>query len=55
MIMRGLWLLARGRRAGIAEFGNSTDALAASLAPLIAFPLVGAAVAGLQGGAGDHL
>jgi hypothetical protein len=49
MIMRGLWLLARGRRAGIAEFGNSTDALAASLAPLIAFPLVGAAVAGLQG------
>ena len=44
MILRGLLLLARGGRAGMKEFDNSADALAASLAPLIAFPLVGAAL-----------
>jgi hypothetical protein len=49
MIVRGLWLLARGRRAGVKEFENSLDGFAASLAPLIAFPLVGAAVAVMQG------
>jgi hypothetical protein len=42
MILRGMLLLARGRAIGIKEFANSSDALAASLAPLIAFPLVGA-------------
>ncbi len=49
MILRGLWLLARGKSAGIKEFGNSNDALTASLAPLIAFPLVGAAVTAFDG------
>jgi hypothetical protein len=49
MILRGLWLLARGRRAGVKEFANSPDGFAASLAPLIAFPLVGAALAVMQG------
>jgi hypothetical protein len=39
-VIGGLFLLARGRAAGIAAFGNSVDALYASLAPLIAFPLV---------------
>lgn len=42
MIMRGLLLLARGNAKGIEEFGTGEDAFAASLAPLIAFPLVGA-------------
>jgi hypothetical protein len=49
MIWRGIWLLARGRAAGIKEFGNSVDALTASLAPLIAFPMVGAGITALGG------
>ncbi len=40
-ILKGLFLLARGRGAGMAEFGNTVNAMTASLAPLIAFPLVG--------------
>lgn len=40
-VARGVMLLARGKAAGIAQFGNSTEAFNASLAPLIAFPLVG--------------
>jgi len=48
-VLKGLLLLARGKAAGIAEFGNSADALAASLAPLLAFLLVGSALAALQG------
>lgn len=40
MIVRGLLLLARGDKSGIAEFGDSVQAFNASLAPLIAFPLV---------------
>ncbi len=53
MILRGLWLLVRGKAAGIKEFGNTPDAVAASLAPLIAFPLVGAAALALHGQALD--
>jgi len=49
MILRGLLLLARGKPSGIAEFGNSLDGFTASLAPLIAFPLVGAVVTVLGG------
>ncbi len=49
MIARGLLLLARGRSDGIKEFGNTGDAVAASLAPLIAFPLVGAGWTALNG------
>jgi hypothetical protein len=48
-VMKGLFLLARGKASGIAEFGNTIDALYASLAPLIAFPLVLAIVLGLNG------
>jgi hypothetical protein len=48
-VLKGLFLLARGKASGIAEFGNSTDALLASLAPLIAFPLVLMVIDGLQG------
>jgi len=55
LIPRGLLLLARGRAEGIKEFSNSTDALTASLAPLIAFPLVGAARGALMGAPGPAL
>ncbi len=55
MILRGLLLLARGRADGIKEFSNGTDALTASLAPLIAFPLVGAARTALMGQPADAL
>jgi len=49
MIMRGLWLLATGRPGGIKEFSASMEGLTASLGPLIAFPLVGAAITAYQG------
>jgi hypothetical protein len=49
MILRGLWLLARGDKAGIKDFDNSENGFTASLAPLIAFPLVGAALSILAG------
>ena len=41
--------MARGAKSGIKEFDNSADAFTASLAPLIAFPLVGAGVSALGG------
>lgn len=40
-VIRGVLLLGRGKATGIAQFGNSADSFTASLAPLIAFPLVG--------------
>jgi hypothetical protein len=48
-VPRGVLLLARGKAAGITAFGSSTEALTASLAPLIAFPLVGSVLAGIDG------
>ena len=41
-ILRGMLLVGRGRRDGLLEFGATPDAFLASLAPLIAIPLVGA-------------
>ncbi|MDE1907152.1 MAG: hypothetical protein KGH75_11960 [Rhodospirillales bacterium] len=49
MIMRGLAKLARGDATGLAEFSGDKEAFSASLAPLIAFPLVGAAITSLSG------
>ncbi len=49
MILRGLLLLARGQKSGIVDFRNTMDAFTASLAPLIAFPLVGASLSALGG------
>jgi hypothetical protein len=49
MIMRGLWRLAKGERAGIAEFGSNLDHFYASLAPLIGIPLAGAIVTAIHG------
>ena len=44
MILRGLLMLAKGDKAGLNEFSNSLESFTASLAPLIAFPLVGAGI-----------
>jgi hypothetical protein len=49
MIFRGLLLLARGKKSGIKDFANTMDGFTASLAPLIAFPLVGAGISALGG------
>ncbi|MCW8308304.1 hypothetical protein AruPA_14790 [Acidiphilium sp. PA] len=48
-IVRGLFRLARGDGGGIREFGNTTEAFSASIAPLLAFPLVSAVLFGLTG------
>jgi len=48
-VLKGLLLLARGKPAGIAEFGNTADALGASLAPLFAVLLVISGLAAAQG------
>ncbi len=49
-ILRGILLLARGRADGLRQFGDTPAAFLASLAPLIAFPLVGAVLMLGQGG-----
>jgi hypothetical protein len=48
-VLKGMFLLARGRAAGLEEFGNTSNALAASAAPLIAFPLVGSVLLAVNG------
>ena len=45
-VLVGLWRVARGKPDGIAYFGGDAASFLSSLAPLLAFPLVGA-VAGL--------
>ncbi|MCL2429516.1 MAG: hypothetical protein FWD12_09815 [Alphaproteobacteria bacterium] len=49
-ILLGVLLLARGRAEGFELFGNTTQAFLSSLAPLIAFPLVGGTLLLLGGG-----
>lgn len=49
MILRGLWRLAKGERAGIGEFGGELEDFYASLAPLIGLPLAGALLLALHG------
>lgn len=49
-LLRGIWCLARFRREGFAEFGDTRQAFLSSLAPLIAFPLVGGVLMLLSGG-----
>ena len=48
--MLGIVRLARGRPDGMQQFGASRDSFPASLAPLIAFPLVGGLLMLLGGG-----
>lgn len=43
-VLVGLWRVARGKADGIACFGGDAQSFLASLAPLVAFPLVGAGV-----------
>lgn len=50
IILMGILRLATGHADGLAQFGDSAEAFLASLAPLIAFPLVGAVLMMLQGG-----
>jgi hypothetical protein len=49
-ILLGVVRLATGRADGLAQFGNTTQAFLTSLAPLIAFPLVGTALLIANGG-----
>ena len=49
MILQGLFKLARGDAKGIEEFAGTKEAFSASLAPLIAFPLVGAVITAASG------
>jgi hypothetical protein len=50
-IVRGVLRLATGHSDGLTQFGDTSDAFLASLAPLVAFPLVGALLM-LAGGGG---
>jgi hypothetical protein len=50
VILTAVLRVARGRKDGIPLFGNSVQAFLTSLAPLIAFPLVGAGLMLLRGG-----
>jgi hypothetical protein len=52
-IVAGIMRLARGRADGLLHFGATREAFLVSLAPLVAFPLVGGALM-LLGGAGLH-
>ena len=54
-ILRGIVLLCRGRAAGFAEIGTGPEAFLSSLAPLIAFPLVGCVLMIAQGKTADGL
>jgi hypothetical protein len=49
-VLLGIVLSARGRPEGLNHFGDSTNSFLASLAPLIAFPLVGGGLMLAQGG-----
>ncbi len=49
-ILVGIFLLARGRVNGLRHFGDTPQAFLASLAPLIAFPLVGGVLMLARGG-----
>ena len=49
----GITLVARGRREGLLQFSATREAFLASLAPLIAFPLVGSGLMLLAGAGWD--
>jgi hypothetical protein len=52
-ILRGVFLICRGQAQGLAEIGSGPDAFLSSLAPMIAFPLVGCALMATQGRVAD--
>jgi len=49
-VLRGIVRIARGRPDGLDEFAGTSQAFLASLAPLLAFPLVGTFLLVLRGG-----
>lgn len=51
-VLTGIAMVARGQKAGLAQFGNTPQAVLAALTPLAAFLLVGAAAA-VFGGSAD--
>lgn len=54
-VLRGVWRLASGHADGIVQFGASPQAFLASLAPLLAFPIVLAVLVALEGRPGGAL
>ena len=48
-IVRGILLICRGRADGLTQIGSGPDAFLSSLAPMIAFPLVGCVLMAIQG------
>jgi hypothetical protein len=48
-VLLGIARVARGRRDGIGQFGGTSESFLASLAPLVAFPVVGALLMLLRG------
>jgi hypothetical protein len=54
-VVRGVVRLATGHPDGFTQFGDSSEAFLASLAPLVAFPLVGAVLTLIDGGGLDAL
>lgn len=48
--VHGVWLVARGRAAGMARFGGTIQSFLSSLAPLLAFPIAGALILLLRDG-----
>lgn len=54
-VVSGILLLARFEKAGLHQFGSTVQAFLASLAPLLAFPLVGGALMIAGGEAGPGL
>lgn len=49
-VVRGIMRLATGHSDGFTQFGDTSEAFLASLAPLVAFPLVGALLMLMSGG-----
>jgi hypothetical protein len=54
-ILIGIWRIARGRSDGLGYFGSSPQSFLSSLAPLVAFPLVGAVLAMFTEGPNEAL
>ncbi|MCB8880268.1 hypothetical protein ACELLULO517_08495 [Acidisoma cellulosilytica] len=54
-ILRGIFLICRGKAGGLTEIGSGPEAFLSSLAPMIAFPLVGCALMAMQGRVQDGM
>jgi hypothetical protein len=54
-ILRGVLLICRGRMEGLADIGAGPDSLLSSIAPMVAFPLVGCVLMASQGRVEDGI